>query len=88
VRKPIKEGLGSNDKTEAMIVSGSIHKFKLNKSDGSMSDLIWLVYGETDKGQRYTNRAKVGPRTKTMLEPFKEVLPKLPPEIYRLLEKV
>lgn len=88
VRKPIKEGLGSNDKREDMIVSGSIHKFKLNKSDESISDPIWLVYGETDKRQRYTNRAKVGPRTKTMLEPFNDVLPKLPAEIYRLLEKV
>lgn len=87
-RKPIKESSTSGDKRENMVVSGSIHKFKMNKTDGSMSDLLWLVHGETDKGQRFTNRAKVGPGTKRMLEPFKEVLPKLPTELYQLLEKV
>ena len=88
IREPAKEPMTIGDKPENIVINGKIHRFKMNKKDGSLSDLIWMVYGETDKAQRFTNRAKAGPGTKRMLEPFREVLAKLPSEMCQLLKTV
>jgi hypothetical protein len=77
-----------DDKPETIVVNGKIHRFKMNKKDGRLGDIVWMVYAETDKEQRFMNRVKSGPGTKRMLEPFKEVLAKLPTEICELLEKI
>lgn len=88
VRTSINERATIGDTTQTLVLNGKIHKFKLNKKDGSLSDLVWMVYSETDNEQRFANRVKTGPATKLMLEPFKDVLGKLPSEIYQLFEKL
>lgn len=88
IREPTKEPMTKGDKPETIVINGKIHRFKLNKKDGRMSEVVWMLYGETDKGLRFTNSVKSGPSTKRMLEPFKEVLAKLPTEICELLEKI
>lgn len=88
IMEPTKEPITLGDKPETIVINGKIHRFKMNRKDGRMSEVVWMVYGETDKGQRFTDGVKSGPSTKRMLEPFKEVLAKLPTEIRELLEKI
>lgn len=88
VRNPVNEKTASDGKEGNIVIDGHTHRFKINKTDGNVVPLSWTVYGETDKGMRMANPAKKGPSSKVMLEPFKEVLRKLPSDIYPLLEKV
>jgi hypothetical protein len=88
VRNPVNEKTFSGGKEGNIVIDGHIHRFKINKTDGNVVALSWTVYGETDKGGRTASAAKRGPSAKVMLEPFREVLRKLPSDIYPLLERV
>jgi D-Tyr-tRNAtyr deacylase len=88
VRNPVNEKAIGEGKEGNIVVDGHIDRFKINKTDGIVVPLSWTVYGETDKGVRMGNSAKKGPSAKEMLEPFREVLRKLPSDIYPLLERV
>ncbi|MGA9771914.1 MAG: hypothetical protein WBV94_22980 [Blastocatellia bacterium] len=87
-RTPVIEKTASSDKENDIVVKGHRHDFKINKTDGNVVGLHRLNYGETGKGMTMGNVAKTGPPAKVMLEPFKEVLQKLPSDIYKLMEKV
>lgn len=88
VRNPVDEKTVSGGKEGKIVIDGHIHRFKIDKTDGNVVPLSWTVYGETDKGMRMANPAKKGPSARVMLEPFKEVLRKLPSDIDALLERV
>jgi hypothetical protein len=87
-RNPVREKTVSAGEQGNIVIDGHVHKFKINKTDGNVVPLSWIVYGETDKGMRMANPAKKGPSARVMLEPFGEVLRKLPSDIYALLERV
>lgn len=87
-RTPVIEKSASRDQGEAVVVKEHKHDFKINKSDGKVVEISRVNYLETSKGMRTGSPAKTGPSAKVMLEPFKEVLEKLPTEIYELMEKV
>ena len=88
VRNPVNEKTVSGGKEGNIVIDGHVHRFKINKTDGIVVPLSWIVYGETDKGMRTANPAKKGPSARVMLEPFGEVLRKLPSDIYAQLERV
>jgi hypothetical protein len=88
VRNPVREKTVSAGEEGNIVIDGHVHKFKINKTDGNIVPLSWTSYGETDKGMRMANASKRGPSAKAMLEPFREVLRKLPSDIYPLLERV
>lgn len=87
-RTPVIEKTASSDKQEDIVVKGLRLEFKINKTYGDVVELHRLIYGETGKGIQMANVAKTGPPAKVMLEPFMEVLQKLPLDIYKLMEKV
>ena len=58
IMEPTKEPITLGDKPETIVINGKIHRFKMNRKDGRMSEVVWMVYGETDKGQRFTNSVR------------------------------
>lgn len=87
IRTPVVEKSASRDQGDAVVAKEHKHDFRIDKTDGKVVELSRMNYLETGKGMRSGGPAKTGPTAKVMLGPFKELLQKLPSEIYELMER-